>query len=169
MAREIKDLLLPRGCAGCDAPDEVLCDTCAATFEQGIIRSHAHTGSTYPSFACSEYRGESRRAILRWKDHGDEELTTPFCRLISKRVRRDDSMGLLRAYVGSRPPILVVPAPSTMQSMRHAGHSRSIAIGCRRRKQGGATVTRDTALAKTARPVTCQTTTVLWYARNSGG
>lgn len=120
-AREIKDLLLPRGCAGCDAPDEVLCDACAANFEQSIIRSHAHTGSTYPSFACSEYRGESRRAILRWKDHGDEELTTPFCRLMSKRVRRDDSMGLLRVYVGSRSPILVVPAPSTMQSMRRRG------------------------------------------------
>lgn len=75
----VRDVLLPRGCAGCDAPDAVLCRSCHALFEAPEPVAFAVPGSTMGrGFACATYRGAVRRAILGWKDHGDEECDTPF-------------------------------------------------------------------------------------------
>ena len=73
----LRDVLLPRGCAGCDMPDAVLCDDCRAS--GGGFMSFAMPGTVSGrAIACGAYRGPLRRAILRWKDHGDEECDGPF-------------------------------------------------------------------------------------------
>ena len=35
----VVNLLFPRGCAGCDKPDEVLCEACRALFSQPTAQS----------------------------------------------------------------------------------------------------------------------------------
>lgn len=74
---QVADLLFPRGCAGCDRPDDVLCEDCMALFS----RSSAQTfdGVAMGSwFACGWYRGTVRQAVLAWKDMGMRNVTGRF-------------------------------------------------------------------------------------------
>ena len=38
-------------------------------------------------WACAWYRGSARQAVLRWKDHGDEEADAPLCALLRELVQ----------------------------------------------------------------------------------
>lgn len=127
LGREMRDLLLPRGCAGCDLPDAVLCDSCMALFERDMVRPMPRTvllsGRVH---ACGTYRGEVRRAVLMWKDHDDQELDAEFSRVIAGCVRRSGvSEVLSRRGSGT---IAVVPAPSTSSSMRRRGRFHTIVL-----------------------------------------
>ena len=108
-------LLLPRGCAGCDKPDEVLCPDCRALFREHVtlplLGSSTGTGMaagpaaiTGMNTAASPvttpvtitaggvYQGRVRRAILSWKDHGDAECDKAFsliCRELAREVARE--------------------------------------------------------------------------------
>lgn len=108
-------LLLPRGCAGCDKPDEVLCPDCRALFREHVtlpLLSSATGTSTAAGSAMSTttslvtnmaaipvtitaggvYQGRVRRAILSWKDHGDAECDKAFsliCRELAREVARE--------------------------------------------------------------------------------
>lgn len=73
----VVNLLFPRGCAGCDKPDEVLCEACRALFSQPTAQSFDGV-AMQRWFACGWYRGTVRRAVLAWKDHGDEECDRAF-------------------------------------------------------------------------------------------
>ena len=66
---QVIDLLFPRGCAGCDKPDDVLCEDCMALFSHSSaqIFDGVAMGSW---FACGWYRGTVRKAVLAWKDQG---------------------------------------------------------------------------------------------------
>lgn len=66
LLRELGYLLFPRGCAGCDAPDEVLCSRCESKFHH-CIPFRLHPGTLHLGFACALYRGVAREAILNWK------------------------------------------------------------------------------------------------------
>lgn len=136
LALGFRDLLLPRGCAGCDAPDEVLCPRCVARFDGAHIRSLPVKGKTC-CYACARYEGASRRAILAWKDHGDEECDGAFAcclaRLALKVIKVIDTNQTAIDDVQAMPQIagmpdirgmrdvLLVPAPSSPASMRRRG------------------------------------------------
>lgn len=109
------NLLLPRGCAGCDAPDEVVCTGCRNGFLRPVQRDLPET-LTASGHACGTYRGEVRHAILRWKDHGDEECTPIFAQLLFQLMLFADLPRYCR-----KPGVLIVPAPSSPQSVRHRG------------------------------------------------
>lgn len=80
--KSITKILLPRGCAGCNKPDEILCDTCKNSLSN--IYSKDFPGSEYGKlYACGLYENNVRKAILLWKDHNDVECDTPFSNLIS--------------------------------------------------------------------------------------
>lgn len=117
--REICDVVIPRGCAGCDRPDETLCDECRLRFSQCLVRSMP--GIDRGVFSAGRYGAETRRAILRWKDHGDEEVTADMCDIICRCVR--DSGLASRLHVGGNGPgrIVVVPVPSTPASLHRRG------------------------------------------------
>ena len=110
------NLLFPRGCAGCDKPDDVLCDACLASFDCELSQP-LETAEMGRWFACGWYRGAARQSILAWKDHGDEECDRPFsdalCRL-AERAGVIDAMDGVREICDT---ILVVPAPSSIASM----------------------------------------------------
>lgn len=60
----LRDVLLPRGCAGCDMPDAVLCDDCRAS--GGGFTSFAMPGTVSGrAIACGAYRG---RCAVRYCD-----------------------------------------------------------------------------------------------------
>lgn len=118
----LRDVLLPRGCAGCDMPDAVLCDDCRAS--GGGFMSFAMPGMVSGrAIACGAYRGPLRRAILRWKDHGDEECDGSFADMMADALL---SSGLLAS--DPMPVTTLVPAPSSPRSMRERGrwHMRNV-------------------------------------------
>lgn len=85
--RGLLGLLLPRGCAGCDAPDEVLCPSCARLFADDVELGDAQ-GFSCRVAACASYEGVVRHAVLSWKDHGDEECVRPFADAMAVALRR---------------------------------------------------------------------------------
>lgn len=139
LAGAFRDLLLPRGCAGCDVPDEVLCPRCMALFDSVHTRILSVNDKTR-CYACAQYEGAARRAILAWKDHGDEECDDAFARCLARLVLRminpfQGPVGGTEAIAqnvdicgipdvndmhGVR-EILLVPAPSSPASMRRRG------------------------------------------------
>lgn len=77
----MRDALFPRGCAGCDRPDEVLCGDCRSLFANWRNRelvSGQETQGAVHTWSASTYQGVVRHAILAWKDHDDTELDTIF-------------------------------------------------------------------------------------------
>ena len=123
---EMRDLLLPRGCAGCDRPDTVLCESCVALFDHDVIRSMPTTMmASGRVHACGIYRAEVRRAVLMWKDHGDQELDGEFAVMIARCLLRSNEFDGLR---NQRNMIAVVPAPSARSSMRRRGRFHTILL-----------------------------------------
>lgn len=111
----IGGVMLPRGCAGCDVPDAVLCDRCRGLLLQQ--RSFAVPGTRLGcGYACARYSGAVRRAILGWKDHGDEECDGVFADAIMELVTTR-----LRDVCTGEETVTVVPAPSSGTSLRRRG------------------------------------------------
>ena len=92
------NLLFPRGCAGCDKPDDVLCDACLASFDCELSQP-LETAEMGRWFACGWYRGAARQSILAWKDHGDEECDRPFSDALCRLAER---AGVIDAMDGVR-------------------------------------------------------------------
>lgn len=115
---EVRDLLFPRGCAGCDAPDEVLCPACRALFAQPCLRVLPNGHADY-CYACSMYQGRVRHAILAWKDHSDEECDPVFASLLADSVL--EVLGARGWHNPATCPLVLVPAPSSASSMRRRG------------------------------------------------
>ncbi|PJM75007.1 ComF family protein [Bifidobacterium simiarum] len=125
LCRGIRDVMLPRGCAGCDMPDETLCPSCRGLFSQCVVRPMpASLFALRGICACATYRGPVRRAILQWKDHGDEEITRDLCAALRACVRNS---GVGRA-LGSCDRVLVVPVPSSPASMRRRGRRHTLPL-----------------------------------------
>lgn len=126
----VVNLLFPRGCAGCDMPDEILCVDCARLFGNVIaVPSDAlESGSWY---ACGVYQGNVRRAILSWKDHGDEQCDKPFSQALAALAESSGVSEGLRRNVHGSGRVLVVPAPSSLTSMRRRGRRHMMPVSRR--------------------------------------
>lgn len=64
------DLILPRRCAGCDAPNTRWCHHCARTTT--TLRSVERSSLTTPAYALAPYAGPARRLVLAYKDNRRE-------------------------------------------------------------------------------------------------
>lgn len=107
-------VVLPRGCAGCGVPDVVLCGECASGFLMPQRRAMRGV-VTGECDGCGVYRSRVRRAVLRWKDHGDEECTSAFARLLCRLMV---DRGMVARCMGG---VLIVPLPSSPRSVRMRG------------------------------------------------
>lgn len=123
----VRDLLLPRGCAGCDRPDHVLCDDCRAAF-QGCEPRELPGCAMGGAMACAAYQGTARHAILGWKDHGDEELDGVFGTLLADLAQRSGLMDWCRSLPAADKPVWVVPLPSSVRSMRRRGRWHTLPL-----------------------------------------
>jgi predicted amidophosphoribosyltransferase len=117
-----RDILLPRGCAGCDRPDEVLCADCRALFEQ-CRRRELSEGRGEWVLASAVYQGAVRHAILAWKDHDDTELDGPFGAIMAALCLKSAIMPACTGKV-----VMVVPAPSSRDSMRRRGRWHTVPL-----------------------------------------
>lgn len=151
--KSITKILLPRGCAGCNKPDEILCDTCKNSLSN--IYSKDFPGSEYGKlYACGLYENNVRKAILLWKDHNDVECDTPFSNLISSlalnvisnsklkiantssstrsntitRSRRSSSKFSRRSSSKHSAEILIIPMPSSKKSSRKRGRKHVLPL-----------------------------------------
>jgi predicted amidophosphoribosyltransferase len=101
------DLVLPAGCAGCDAvpgPGGTWCPACAAALHPA--RSPRLPGGP-PVAAVGPYTGPLRTALLRYKERGRRDLAGPLARELA---------ALLPAG-----PLHLVPAPSRPSAARARG------------------------------------------------
>ena len=116
-------VLVPRGCAGCAIPDEVLCVSCLRLFQSSRFRE-LPACSLGGAYACARYERLVRHAMLSWKDHGDQECDDVLARLLVDLACR---IKLIDDYQGTQ--VVVVPTPSTARSIRHRGrwHMRALA------------------------------------------
>lgn len=128
------DLLLPRGCAGCDKPDAVLCDECRALFAHSHVRE-LDDGPSGRVWAAAAYQGRARHAVLAWKDHDDTELDTVFARCMTALLRESALPSLCAART-----VMVIPAPSSAASIRRRGRKHILplarAVAAELRRQG---------------------------------
>ena len=123
----VVNLLFPRGCAGCDKPDEVLCEACRALFSQPTAQSFDGV-AMQRWFACGWYRGTVRKAVLAWKDHGDEECDRAFADAICALAKASGVIDFVRDRHGSCHDVVVVPAPSSPASIRRRGRKHMMPI-----------------------------------------
>lgn len=118
-------LLFPRGCAGCDMPDQLLCPSCLSGLSDVVARPMPRTAMAF-CFASALYRGSTRAAILAWKDHGDLELGRVFGASMALLARRVVIPALRRRADVKTIRIAVVPVPSSRHSLRHRGRLHTL-------------------------------------------
>ena len=119
----VRDVLVPRGCAGCDMPDAVLCPRCRMLFAgtHPFPMPGTRLGEGY---ACAWYRGE-----------GDGPFSAAMTALTA---------GLVPVFGRPRSPVAVVPAPSSPSSLHRRGRwqtltlARAVAEALRRHGVGAA-------------------------------
>lgn len=125
------NMILPRGCAGCDTPDLVLCENCVDAFQHNK-RAQFNSMTFGYRYSCGDYSGVVRHAILQWKDHADTACDKIFGLLIANLVlkvfRNNIKDNSSKNSFNSNGPILVVPMPSSSSSTRRRGRRHIIPI-----------------------------------------
>jgi predicted amidophosphoribosyltransferase len=106
MLRALADLILPRRCAGCDRPGELLCPACRPRGPGIVVAS----GLGRPVRAAGRYEGGLRSALLAYKERGRLELVGPLADLLAGTAAR---------YV--RRGVVLVPVPSARAAARRRG------------------------------------------------
>lgn len=125
IGHELLNMVLPRGCAGCQLPDIVVCNRCVRVFRDRHARVFPSVRMGH-SFSCAVYQGPVRTAILSWKDHGDEELTPMFTRLMTELTV--DSSVVDWCLEHAVRAVLVVAVPSSPFSMVRRGRMHTMVL-----------------------------------------
>lgn len=134
-ARLVLDLIVPRSCAGCGAPDVTWCASCAvglAATPFTVPREATAHGP--PAYALARYRGAARRAVLAYKERGRRDLAAPLGRALGAALPR-----LPHARAGPDGTWYLVPAPSRSASARRRGGPHMLALA----RHCAATLARD--------------------------
>lgn len=71
-AQELLGLAVPLHCAGCGAPDVVLCTRCQAALYPQLRKV---PDLDFSVLACGAYEGTLRSLLVEWKDHGRGDLS----------------------------------------------------------------------------------------------
>jgi predicted amidophosphoribosyltransferase len=155
---ELGRLVLPVGCAGCGAYDEVLCASCLALLAALPSRCEDAAGRLdrmdgrplLPVWTLAPYTGPMRELVVAWKDRGRTDVGGRLEAAVERGARSlapAIRAGLTTVAAGE-PAVLVVPAPSTAAARRRRGEdlvgrlARAAARGCA-----------DTGLRAVAAPV----------------
>lgn len=108
----LADLVLPRRCAGCEAPGTAWCPGCAAElgWPRRLDRPLLRAGP--PTYALGRYRAGARKAVLQYKESGRRELAAPFGAALARGLHR---------IPAARTACWLVPAPSRRSNSRRRG------------------------------------------------
>ncbi len=115
------DLVLPRGCAGCERPGEALCVACRSelaglALPDGPVTPHPRPPDWPGCTGVLRYEGVAARLAREVKDGGRRDLVDPLGRLLAESLRR-----ALPAAARGREVPLVVPVPSAPAAVRARG------------------------------------------------
>jgi predicted amidophosphoribosyltransferase len=132
--RALADLVLPRTCAGCAVPGELLCAGCRRWLAAPrLAQPRRHPEGFPPTVAAGGYAGPVRPAVLAFKEHGRAELAGPLGAALALAV-----VAVLSALPAESPgpgpgqqtrPVLLVPVPSSAAAVQRRGrdHVRELA------------------------------------------
>jgi predicted amidophosphoribosyltransferase len=118
------DLILPQPCAGCGTPCGLLCPACEGALAKPArlcLPSPVPSGLP-PPFAVAPYAGTVRQLIVAHKERGLTGLARPL------------GVALARAALaaaeatGTGAPVVLVPVPSSRESVRRRGHDPTLRI-----------------------------------------
>lgn len=101
----LTDLALPRRCAGCGRPGELLCPDCRPTGPP--LRLAGFAGVV---LAAGRYERRLRSAVLAYKERGRRELARPLAQLLA-----------LAPLLALGRPVVLVPVPSARAAARRRG------------------------------------------------
>lgn len=122
LAAAAGDLLLGTACVGCGRPGPVLCPPCGLALRQPPYVAWPiprPVGLPRP-FAVTPYDGAVRAAIVAHKEQAVLVLARPLGRALASSV-----LGVVADGAGAlpgRPPLLLVPPPSSAARVRARGH-----------------------------------------------
>ena len=109
-------VLLPVFCAGCGAPDRVLCGACLRDVAGEPTRSILDCGVTVTS--ATRYEGVARAVILQLKEHGRTDAARPLGPLLRA------AMELAVSGAAASPTVVEVCAvPASLAARRRRGYS----------------------------------------------
>jgi predicted amidophosphoribosyltransferase len=124
MSSALVDLVLPAGCAGCQADGQGLCASCLRSFGKPF----AHTPDPPPAglppvWVAGRYDGPIRAAILAYKERGRRDLAPALGGALARAV-----LHIPWVHVPSR--LLLVPVPSrpALARLRGGDHVRRLAV-----------------------------------------
>lgn len=113
----LADLVLPRTCAGCDLPGEVLCRRCASLLARPRLAAPRRIPWDFPpTVAAGCYEGPVRPAVIAFKERGRSELGRPLGTALALAVA-----AVSRAVPERVGPLLLVPVPGSRAAIRSRG------------------------------------------------
>jgi predicted amidophosphoribosyltransferase len=111
----LSDLVLPRRCAGCGRPGEVLCASCRPSGPP--LRLPGFDGLV---LAAGRYEHRLRAAVLAYKERGRRELARPLAQLLA--------LAPVLALRGPGAAVVLVPVPSARAAVRQRGGDRVLRL-----------------------------------------
>jgi predicted amidophosphoribosyltransferase len=115
----LADLVLPRTCAGCALPGDVLCPGCRCWLAvPRLAQPRRHPAGFPPTVAAGAYAGPVRPAVLAFKEHGRAELAGPLGTALALAV-----IVVLAGLPGGGAggPVRLVPVPSSAAAVQRRG------------------------------------------------
>ena len=113
------DLVVPRLCAGCGAPQQLWCPACASTLESAAWPTAPQPVPVgFPrTWAVSPYAGPVREALVAHKERGRLALARPLGDALARSVAAAGA-----ALPGASAGLVLVPVPSARAATRRRGH-----------------------------------------------
>ncbi|MCW2678013.1 MAG: putative amidophosphoribosyltransferase [Modestobacter sp.] len=115
----LADLVLPRTCAGCALPGDLLCPGCRCWLAvPRLAQPRRHPDGFPPTVAAGAYAGPVRPAVLAFKEHGRAELAGPLGTALALAV-----VVVLAGLPGGGAgrPVRLVPVPSSTAAVQRRG------------------------------------------------
>lgn len=119
------ELLLPRRCAGCDAPGHSFCPACRRLWRQVPTPITTRVPVGAPVWALGPYGGPRRQAILSLKESGRTDLVPYLGAVLRAATEHLIARGELE------PQVVLVAAPTTRRAARRRGGDPVLAV-CQR-------------------------------------
>jgi len=113
----LRDLLLPRECAGCGVPGAVLCRRCTAWLAvPHLAQPRRFPAGFPPTVAAGAYAGPVRPAVNAFKERGRAELAGPLGTALALAVA-----GVLAGLPAPADPVRLVPVARRAAALRARG------------------------------------------------
>ena len=115
------DLLLPRRCAGCGDPGQVLCGPCREQLRRPPVRVVTPVDTHVPVWSLGPYAGTHRGVILAMKERGNLAVRSLIGPVLAAAVTHLQARGELPDRIDAPVPLTLVPAPTRARSARLRG------------------------------------------------